>query len=760
MPDPDFHAPYNFIPVTGQIDGSPTPKQAFDAIQQGRTAIRHDLWLPGQYSGRVLCRLHLDTPTVVGAAQKEDAGQASKRVEPYCRNGQPAIPGNSLRGMVSTIAEALSQSALRVLEDKNYSVRVPVGQGLSAVGLLRPATDKEDAFQLLPLTLPILDNQKDQGNYYDLPDKWRQAFKNMPLNHCLAAYIDGYQSIKVNSKKQPPIYSSGTFLDCTRPRAFEDISGSDQYWYARLHKIGFVTNKRIPLKKNKDGLREIPIGSNSFLLGQKLLDSNLLTHEQFDCLSSKEKIGYTKGILRILGIDERADQIPTTKKHELFLPMAPVPPSLLRVPKAIAEQFERLAAERAKATEKEPNPHRKLPFTLAGYEDWQLKAGRLVFFDVELHDNRPVVSRLSLSSIWRREIEDSAQDFFKVIDPDLVPWNPNRQGLTPAECLFGVVEEEKAATEKSSRNLASRLRFSDALPLEGHSPQLWEREVPLRILASPKPPSPAMYFHPANAPQGGYIEKTALNKEAHRPNGRKVYLHHGQAAQKKDHWETRYADENANQKLRCTPLEADQDFYFHIDFEGLSTAELTLLLCSLRPDIAFRHRLGLGKPLGLGSVRVDILGTCLIDRSRRYGRTALNEPRYHGLYQETALTGEAPPTGWKSRYQTEDQALQHPPTAMTFTPDPSLIDTTTLQRPLTLGDPDRLSHEVHYPTQPGQNREQEGFRWFMKNDEVGVQDQAQARLQARSRYPVQTRPKAQALGEVPTTGKLPTLREL
>lgn len=47
---------------------------------------------------------------------------------------------------------------------------------------------------------------------------------------------------------------------------------------------------------------------------------------------------------------------------------------------------------------------------------------------------------------------------------------------------------------------------------------------------------------------------------------------------------------------------------------------------SLRPSPEFRHRLGLGKPLGLGTVEVAIEGVFLIDRVARYTKDPLGAP--------------------------------------------------------------------------------------------------------------------------------------
>jgi len=121
-----FHPPYNFIPATGKVNGEETPKTLYQAIEKGQADYaRHDLWRKNAKHGRILCRLHLHTPTVAGGTHDPRRPEQTQDANPYCYDNKPAIPGNSLRGMISSVAEMLSQSALRVLEDKEYSVREP-----------------------------------------------------------------------------------------------------------------------------------------------------------------------------------------------------------------------------------------------------------------------------------------------------------------------------------------------------------------------------------------------------------------------------------------------------------------------------------------------------------------------------------------------------------------------------------------------------------------------------------------------------------
>lgn len=267
-----------------------------------------------------------------------------------------------------------------------------------------------------------------------------------------------------------------------------------------------------------------------------------------------------------------------------------------------------------------------------------------------------------------------------------------------------------------ARNLAGRVRFSDALSLKPVELLSW---VTLKALSSPKPPSPAMYFH-----QGGdqkkrsYIPKTELSaSEGHRPNGRKVYLHRQDHQTQAETWKSRnQALEHPDQrlKMRCQPMDKNQDFYFHLDFDNLSDAELTLLLTSLAPNKHFLHRLGLGKSLGLGSVEVRVEGVFLIDRNRRYCLDALDEPRYHQVFSDTP---SAPAWATFDHYHAEAEALPRAVPLSALERDARLVDAETQKILETVGDPQHVKVEVKPPLAEEQtNDEEETFQWFANND--------------------------------------------
>jgi hypothetical protein len=167
--------------------------------------------------------------------------------------------------------------------------------------------------------------------------------------------------------------------------------------------------------------------------------------------------------------------------------------------------------------------------------------------------------------------------------------------------------------------------------------------------------------------------------------------------------------------------------FFHVDFDNLSNAELTLLLAALKPSDGFLHRLGLGKSLGLGSVDVRIEGVFFIDRWKRYGRTALQELRYHSVWRPSEFPSEI---DWRSNYPEEAEhvgkCLSRPREDFH---DESSIDGNTRKLVETVGDQERYMKEtieVHTPLLDEQlnspeNKEKETFKWFVANDDGGAQ---------------------------------------
>ncbi len=150
-----FYSPYQFIPF--KPTEQRTPWNTIGTKQSPH--VRHDRWDKDSLSGRIICKLTTISPLVVGASQEEGVKEVKERgirgqpgiVEPY-RDGQ-AIPANSLRGMIASVTEIISNSAMRVLSDKevhNYFVRKSYKKALKNMGLL---IKESDGYFIYPLPL-------------------------------------------------------------------------------------------------------------------------------------------------------------------------------------------------------------------------------------------------------------------------------------------------------------------------------------------------------------------------------------------------------------------------------------------------------------------------------------------------------------------------------------------------------------------------------------------------------------------------------
>jgi hypothetical protein len=128
-----------------------------------------------------------------------------------------------------------------------------------------------------------------------------------------------------------------------------------------------------------------------------------------------------------------------------------------------------------------------------------------------------------------------------------------------------------------------------------------------------------------------------------------------------------------------------------------------------------RHKLGMGKPLGLGSVRIDPLGLFFIDRRRRYSAEGFFAPRFHLRW---AAAGAGTGT-LGSRYEAEAACFAEAPAELSF---PELRESfrrgmdPEIRRAVEWVGENTFS-DISPPLVEGQDdAEQETYKWFVAND--------------------------------------------
>lgn len=789
----NFHNPYHFVPTS---EKSGPDSVSIEDFKQERTAshLTHARYVPNTgpqgknqqvYSGRLVCRLVTESPLVVGAEQTKKNGDPNdvSVVAPFMAGAQPAIPGSSLRGLISSIAEAASNSALRVLYNQSgYSFRRGMTEGLSAMGMV--VAREDGSYWLRPLAIPHLKPQREDDDFRlddALPEGERgEGFgRDMFPEPNLKSYLGEKDSIRERQFQQ----DYQTFR--VSPH------GSGPFYGVKL------TGK--PSQRQWDSEGCLPVDEDWQRVKKEILLAQWRSAPEVvhwpdspEAAADLTRQGYTRGILRTLGVTDARKKHMPTKKHEYFIPYtaemegdfesAPRPGHWRMFPilAEAVQRFHALADERAGAENTEKTePDEALPYHPIGTprgEDvrskppqpphtFRLKTGDIVFFRPT--QDGQAIAEVSLSSIWRGRVvtlhgEDQAPaalpaDFFAAINPDLLPLgaeangakaNPKlrKRNLTIAELLFGFVEQREGKKAGQSREaalaFAGRLRpsaFALPEPTLAQGEDWWYREdgpeapplnekgeqwFTLKILASPKPPSPAMYFRPKQG--AGYIAKKNLAPGLHHPQGRKFYLHHGEDSRDwQSHPGNREDPKLKKQKMSVRPLRAGLTFWFHFDFDNLSETELQLLCYALRPTGRFRHKLGLGKPLGLGSVRLEPAGLFLVGRLQRYSTDSLTKARYHHIWSAADLPA------WHAAYQREHEEVQAS-RAPLDAPSPAAlgrqfeaamvrIAPEIIHALQLVGEPQRRQREtpVHYPQvagAAGAEAEKEHYRWFVEND--------------------------------------------
>ena len=651
----EFYNPFHFVPaekpriaVMARDQLSKTP-----AERTSHQHVTHDRYVaePDAFCGRIVCRLRLDSPTVVGAGRTPASDGHAAIVEPYQvlaerRNAdgqteismEPAIPETTLRGMISSVLEAATSSTLRVLNDTALSIRMAAmasggqrSEALQAVGRIH--VDENGRRCLLPLSFPALERQ-DAG--FTVP----RAFWDYEQFAQVKVYLNQQAGLESSTPDNGLIY----FLRTTTPPA------------VTAHRLNGVGN---------------PVTKGPFLVARRGQagggDLDLRTRDQWLLLPKSQQAQYIPGVLRNLGKrscpgleahrapgDNHDRDLPRNVRHQWFVPLHSTVYdaqqgewiyqanglSLLDAEEA-AQRFESLAHERTHDDVTLPyelrgslrNDNDKKPGEPKSHEI-TLRQGDLVCFDLQ---KPAVINELAVSSIWRRAA-GSVWEWFAQIDPDLVPMNSTRRQVTLAEQLFGFVEQA-SNQDKTPRvkALAGRVRFSSGRlcsprPDGGY----FDEPQVTQILGAPKPPSPQFYFGNTT---GAVVHKRSFPRQkssAFAPLGRKVYLHHDP---EHPNWVTEDSEKDKKQKATLSPLRQNLEFVFDVSFDNLNRDELALLIWSLKPTPKFRHRLGMAKPLGLGSVDVQPLALFFVDRPKRYsGEGILSENRYHRISRCDAST--------------------------------------------------------------------------------------------------------------------------
>lgn len=189
----------------------------------------------------------------------------------------------------------------------------------------------------------------------------------------------------------------------------------------------------------------------------------------------------------------------------------------------------------------------------------------------------------------------------------------NKSKFDFANAVFGSTLEERGSLDKSS--LAGRVFFEDAFLLDPTENPIMREGTP-QVLLGPKPTSIQLY-----------LEQTENNKDTLknyndevRIRGNKFYWHKSGL-----YWEAdrNSISKNKNILTRIKPVKPHTKFKFKIRYENLTENELGALLFILKLPEGCAHKIGMGKSLGFGSIKITPT-LYISNRRKRYSTLFVN----------------------------------------------------------------------------------------------------------------------------------------
>ncbi|MFN8443272.1 MAG: TIGR03986 family CRISPR-associated RAMP protein [Caldilineaceae bacterium] len=592
-------APYNFVPL---------PDQVVYAESDAKGLPSHDRYHADRLSGQIQCTLVTRSPLYTRRAVSPEWWQKwsnemdrlhldDKAVREYAeffyldQLDQPLIPGSSLRGMVRSVMEIVANGHLRW---------VGAATPLSFRAVAAPGSD--------PLREP-----------YD------------SVIGRLAKYVRAGYLVRNSKTGSWAIQPAMTLRDMNK--------GNDQSGYLRIKEIEIDASRIVGFRPFDD-----PDYHPGFFVVRYDLQSStkgfhavhLRTYVDVDkerpyagvlvCTGNMKETGSTKASPR------RRHALVLAPTSEDKVASIPIRPETIEEYRATLTEFQR---EQLGAWSKDGElgclgDGKPVFYVSIRVPDKNGRNSEQVLYFGHTPNFR-IPMRLNVSGEQRActPLDFVPSEIRKIDDPpDLV------------EALFGWVEEPNQPL-KGQRS--GRLSFSDARFLRNKE-GLWLQSAPetLHTLSTPKPTTFQHYLVQDRSYHHDPDRSVSLAHYGTPPHeteirGYKRYWHKGDnpdlAANDRER-------QHPDQLTRVRPLKAGVEFAFTIRFENLSSVELGALLWVLSlpggdPNKRYYHKLGMGKPLGMGAI--EIHPSLFLDQRQERYRKLFAGSQWHQASQESSV---------------------------------------------------------------------------------------------------------------------------
>lgn len=572
-----FLNPYNFVRCLPRPD-----EQASRQSAESRLLVRcepppHDRYLG--LTGRITCTLEAVTPLFISDSHgiEIDEGKKHKSYRFFQYDGQDAIPATSLRGMIRSAFEAVTNSCFSVFGGERLSYRLEPGLAATLVpARVEKSPEGGWRLRLLPGFAPMSPGGRPKALY--------------------AASIRRYDPI------QPPRGSSSG----SRPPRKIDLKGLDHGdpCYALVEKRGIFTYVH-EVGRTPGELESQQRESQEIISGWLCINNQNIENKSKERIFFRDR--YNAEGPTFIDLGEEASQA----YKDLIKDYQARHKEALVKRREAGQQPDRVLGKGRNATP-------ALSRYMYRERDLKLTEGTLVYARLVRQDGKFVVDHIAPAAVPRVSYHRSIRN---LLPPHLRPCQ-EYDTLCPA-CrtfgwVFGAHEEKRELEEDKITAYAGRLRFSHATLINDEG--ILE-DVVLSILSSPKPTTTRFYLKPTDGkPRAGLEDAQAGYDGDNELRGRKVYRHHGKANPVEyERAATAESDgrDDQNRTVRGARKPGNR-FQFALDFHNLAPVELGALLWALELDGESYHRLGFAKPLGFGSVKLQVLDLKVMDPEQRY----------------------------------------------------------------------------------------------------------------------------------------------
>ncbi|NSW85775.1 MAG: TIGR03986 family CRISPR-associated RAMP protein [Syntrophobacteraceae bacterium] len=593
----DFRNPYNFIPAP--------PRKTDDPDLGDYKPVPQDRFHPDRFTGRIRVVMETITPLLVpdpNTCREDESGHKTFALL-LGKDGKPLLPSSSIRGMLRSAYEAVTNSRFGRFPKNDHGKRL--AYRMEAKGGLRliPARIEDGRIRLLTGTSRIRNDGSPDGPQY-------------------AAWLPRYSGNNKNTTR------AITYPDGSLPQHGDEV----ECWVERIRHSSdrFEYWKVTKIDRNGANIGNPPATSKRIRGWVCITNANI--NRKHD-----ERVFFSEGT-------------PPTGPF-------PITDELREQWRQLIENYQEIHEEDLKRRERQ----NQVPDEYLGPEPGRTAWSRHVYTeqDRELRDGTLCYARLKNGN-------SSVEALFPVmIARELYPISPwdllhsslrpasKISELSPADRVFGWVMGDPGNQQREQRNPTAVRGLLRIGPVTSESSAEDAIEtfpgdgLPLAVLAAPKPQQGRFYVaaSPQGEAQNGRLSKTEAGYTANKGlRGRKVYPHH--SGLPADHWQNALEDRTQNpngpwQEYR-RPMKDNYEqrddqnrsilgwvksgtrFGFDIHVANLTKVELGALLFLLQLPEGHYHRFGGGKPLGFGSVRLSaaecklMTGELLCERYRAW----------------------------------------------------------------------------------------------------------------------------------------------